>query len=87
MAVYGRGENAYLQLSQGTPDNHQSPVQIMDNVLAVSSGWRHTSAVTAEGRLWAWGQNDEGQVGDGTTFTRPAPVQVLVISSFYPQSR
>jgi len=27
--------------------------------------------------LWVWGQNRNGQIGDGTTTNRPAPVQVF----------
>ena len=33
-------------------------------------------ALRTAGTLWAWGTNTYGQVGDGTTTTRFAPVQV-----------
>jgi alpha-tubulin suppressor-like RCC1 family protein len=36
----------------------------------------HTLALTTDGSLWAWGANAVGQLGDGTTITRMAPVQV-----------
>ena len=29
------------------------------------------------GKLWLWGQNDQGQLGDGTTVHKSSPVQVL----------
>ncbi|MCL2675470.1 MAG: Ig-like domain-containing protein [Firmicutes bacterium] len=35
----------------------------------VSIGDRHTLAVKKDGTLWAWGHNNYGQVGDGTTTT------------------
>jgi len=57
------------------------PVRILDNVTAVSVGaWYtrgHTKAITADGGLWAWGENRYGQLGDGTTTNRPNPVRVL----------
>jgi alpha-tubulin suppressor-like RCC1 family protein len=33
-------------------------------------------ALTADGTVWAWGINTNGQLGDGTTTTRTLPVQV-----------
>jgi alpha-tubulin suppressor-like RCC1 family protein len=42
----------------------------------VSSLANHTCAVTAEGRAYCWGTNDEGQLGDGTMEPRARPVWV-----------
>ncbi|MEQ9098000.1 MAG: cadherin domain-containing protein [Imperialibacter sp.] len=33
-------------------------------------------ALKSDGTLWAWGKNDQGQVGDGTTIDRDLPVQI-----------
>ena len=33
-------------------------------------------AVRTNGTLWAWGLNDDGELGDGTNTTRTAPVQI-----------
>jgi alpha-tubulin suppressor-like RCC1 family protein len=35
----------------------------------------HTLGIK-NGQLWAWGRNDYGQLGDGTTITRNSPVQI-----------
>lgn len=41
-----------------------------------------SQAYKANGELWAWGQNNEGQVGDGTQSIRNSPVQVVGNHSF-----
>jgi alpha-tubulin suppressor-like RCC1 family protein len=43
---------------------------------AVSAGRAFTVALKAEGTVWAWGDNWDGQLGDGTTESRPLPLQV-----------
>ena len=42
----------------------------------VSAGGAHSLAVTAAGRVLAWGNNEYGQLGDGTTKDRHVPVRV-----------
>jgi alpha-tubulin suppressor-like RCC1 family protein len=49
-------------------------------VIAISAGWDHSLPLHADGTVWAWGANDFGQLGDGTTATQPAPVHVKVLT-------
>jgi alpha-tubulin suppressor-like RCC1 family protein len=42
----------------------------------IAGGYGHTVALKSDGTVWAWGRNYEGQLGDGTTTQRNAPVQV-----------
>jgi alpha-tubulin suppressor-like RCC1 family protein len=42
----------------------------------VSAGGSHTCGVTTDSRLYCWGWNYNGQLGDGTTTSRPRPVAV-----------
>ena len=37
---------------------------------------RHVCAVDEAGGVWCWGNNDDGQVGDGSTVTRSLPLKV-----------
>ncbi|WP_449240906.1 RCC1 domain-containing protein [Desulfoscipio gibsoniae] len=53
------------------------PVKIMDNAAAVSLGMNHTAAVKTDGSLWMWGDNEYGQLGDGSRKTSAFPVKVL----------
>ena len=45
-------------------------------VAATVAAGSHTLAVKADGSLWAWGRNNYGQIGDGSTTDRWAPVQI-----------
>ena len=42
----------------------------------VSAGGAHTVAIGTDGTLWAWGNNDFGQLGDGTRTDSSRPVQI-----------
>jgi alpha-tubulin suppressor-like RCC1 family protein len=51
------------------------------NVSQVSAGWKHSVALRSDGTVWTWGQNDQGELGDGTTTMRNIPVQVSGLSA------
>jgi alpha-tubulin suppressor-like RCC1 family protein len=42
----------------------------------VSVGPSHVLAIKSNNTLWAWGANDVGQLGDGTSISRSSPVQI-----------
>ncbi len=43
---------------------------------AIAAGGSHTVALKSDGTLWAWGDNDYGQLGDGTTTDKATPTQI-----------
>jgi len=43
---------------------------------SVVCGYYHTVALKSNGTLWAWGANNYGQLGDGTTLGKSSPIQV-----------
>ena len=56
------------------------PVHIMDDVIAFSTwiaGGDSYMAITADSRLWGWGRNWVGAVGDGTNENRYEPVLIM----------
>ena len=43
---------------------------------AIAAGGDHSLALKQDGTVWAWGDNNDGQLGDGTTERRYTPTQV-----------
>jgi alpha-tubulin suppressor-like RCC1 family protein len=59
-----------------TPNDH-----IQASAISVSAGSGHTCAVKSNGGVLCWGNNQYGQLGDGTTETSNTPVEVVGLSS------
>ncbi|OGA48443.1 MAG: hypothetical protein A3G25_17075 [Betaproteobacteria bacterium RIFCSPLOWO2_12_FULL_63_13] len=82
--VWTWGNNASGQLgvvAQDTCDGDPCslvPVQVpgLTGITAITAGWGHTVVVDGEGKVWAWGVNGRGQLGDGTTTSRAEPVPI-----------
>ena len=69
-----------MQLGNGTTDGSYRPVQVTAlgaNGADVSVSWTHSCARSKDGRLWCWGRNDAGQLGDGTLQSARYPVRAL----------
>jgi len=48
----------------------------------MTSGDEHTCVIREDHTAWCWGRNTSGQLGDGTTDVRGAPVQVVGATKF-----
>jgi alpha-tubulin suppressor-like RCC1 family protein/Leucine-rich repeat (LRR) protein len=48
----------------------------------IAAGYDHTVAVKTDGTLWAWGNNNVGQLGDGTTTYRNVPTNIGTTSDW-----
>ena len=81
--LWAMGANTNGQISGGaatTPRYYYTPVQIASDVTTMAAGGSHSLYVTRDGKLWAMGMNRDGQLGDGTTANRNAPVQIATTS-------
>ncbi len=77
--LYGRGRNDFGQLGDGTTITDYSTMRQIgtDNDWSdIFSSDNHTIAIKVNGTLWAWGRNNEGQIGNGTTINQLIPIQI-----------
>ena len=59
------------------------PTQVpnLTDVVQIAAGTEHMLALKSDGSVWAWGLNDKGQLGYGTTTSSATPVQVSGLSN------
>ena len=73
------GANGQGALGDGTTTRRLTPTPVSglgSGVAAVTAGYGHTCALTTGGSALCWGDNQFGQLGDGTTTHRLTPTAV-----------
>ncbi|WP_165585136.1 T9SS type A sorting domain-containing protein [Chryseobacterium sp. FH2] len=73
------GFNGWGALGLGNSYYYQyTPIQLgtSNDWLEISAGQSSSYAIKSNGTLWAWGQNDKGQLGDGSTVDKMIPIQI-----------
>ncbi|MGD8307684.1 MAG: hypothetical protein PVF17_13585, partial [Ignavibacteria bacterium] len=90
--VYTWGYNSYGALGDNTTTQRWTPVKVLkgeysgttylgDNsnnkIIAVAVGQYHSIALAADGTVYTWGSNANGNLGDNTTTERWTPIKVL----------
>ncbi|CAM4263743.1 RCC1 domain-containing protein [Flavobacterium terrigena] len=83
--LWACGDNDYGQLGNGLSGNNNlgNPLVLVLTQIGTATDWQkislgntHNLAVKTNGTLWAWGKNDIGQLGDGTTSLKNIPTQI-----------
>ncbi|MFC1857237.1 putative Ig domain-containing protein, partial [Thermodesulfobacteriota bacterium] len=82
--VWAWGRNDYYQLGDGTKEDHYTPVQVknedgighLNDIVDIDAGGINSFAIKSTGQVLSWGFNDQGELGDGTIYTRSVPVKV-----------
>ncbi|MFC4598799.1 DUF5018 domain-containing protein, partial [Cohnella hongkongensis] len=87
--VWGWGDNSKGQLGHGLSPNfsyNPIPIPIRNGsnpieFAQISAGYNHSLGLDVDGKMWVWGVNDKGQLGDGTT-TDTSNAKTYTVSSF-----
>lgn len=70
-ALYTWGKGDYFRLGHGLEEHVRRPKRVIaletKVITAICCGSLHCAVCTEEGDVYCWGDNDEGQLGDGTT--------------------
>lgn len=78
LQAWGNGRSG--QLGNGLAANSDLPVPVTlpttVTVVAVATGGKHSLALTSTGQVLAWGNNVDGELGDGTNSNSAVPVPV-----------
>lgn len=93
--VWAWGRNSFGQLGyahSGAPHpNTATPVQVrtdngamLNNIVSVAAGSGHSVALDRDGRVWTWGFNQTGELGQniGTNTTNPTvvPIEATIVA-------
>jgi alpha-tubulin suppressor-like RCC1 family protein len=80
--VFAWGMNFTGQLGTGTYDSGSNvPVKVLDldvDIVDIATTFFSSYALSADGRLWVWGNNEFGQLGLGDNTNRTVPTQLFV---------
>jgi alpha-tubulin suppressor-like RCC1 family protein len=82
--VFTWGYNEYGQLGDNTITNKSVPTEITsrfglstgDKIVSISLGSTHSSALSLNGRVFTWGINRNGQLGNGSTVDKSVPTEI-----------
>jgi alpha-tubulin suppressor-like RCC1 family protein len=88
--VWAWGDNSRSQLGVRTYESSNHPIQVqgeaqgqvLEDIKAIASGNSHSLALKEDngwgsGKVWAWGCNEKGELGDGANSNKNSPQQIL----------
>ncbi|KAL0895990.1 hypothetical protein ABMA27_011981 [Loxostege sticticalis] len=82
-SVYTWGKGDYHRLGHGSYEHVRRPMRVTGMqgkmIVSIATGSLHCVACTDTGEVYTWGDNDEGQLGDGTTLAAQRPRLLMAL--------
>ena len=82
--VWSCGHGSLGQLGHGDEQRQQLPKKVEaltgQRVIAVSAGWQHSLALTADDAVWSWGYGGQGRLGHGDEQEQLLPKKVEALA-------
>ncbi|TVP84541.1 MAG: hypothetical protein EA375_06520 [Acholeplasmataceae bacterium] len=88
--LFGFGNNDHGQCGMPGEDSRDEPFEINhhgwhdDPVVMMAAGRAHSLVLTVSGKVYAFGANDHGQLGDGSVIDRVVPIDITASLSGTP---
>ncbi len=80
--VYCWGGNGNGQLGNGNTDDQTTPVAVSAGAMpagavkSITAGSSHTCAIASDDKVYCWGYNEDGELGNGDIIDQATPVAV-----------
>ncbi len=78
------GSNSYGELgTNGSNNINTNPLNVngLSNVTSISAGYNASIALTSDGKVWTWGLNEDGGLGQGNNLDLAVPTLVESIEN------
>jgi len=81
-STWGWGGNGSGQIGNGNQNSQSMPTKVnhgITNPRQVFATWGVSFIIDEDGKIWSWGNNDDGRLGCGTAIFRTSPQRLTVM--------